>query len=140
MQLFSAREQVSAMVDPTPKSGAGEADSVILTAGSLLLLGRGSSTRQGQGRQAGSLQESQRQTGPLSATGAGPERVGAQPGEHTALRAPGTLNGLLGTAAQRLTARVFSQHMGTDGSNSHPRKPNISLVTLLICSQGSSCK
>lgn len=41
---------------------------------------------------------------------------------------------------QRLTARVFSQHMGTDGSNSHPRKPNISLVTLLICSQGSSCK
>lgn len=41
---------------------------------------------------------------------------------------------------QRLTAPVFSQHMGTDGSNSHPRKPNISLVTLLICSQGSSCK
>ena len=79
--------------------------------------------------------------GPLSVTRAGPERVGARLREHTARRVPRYSAWLCwARRPQRLTARVFSQHMGTDGSNSHPRKPNISLVTLLICSQGSSGK
>ena len=56
-------------VDPTPKSGAGEADSVILTAGSLLLLGRGSSTRKDEGGRQEAFRSPSARRGPSALPG-----------------------------------------------------------------------
>lgn len=44
---------------------------------------------------------------------------------HTAHRGQVALSAALPGAPAPATAPVFAQHSGTDGSNSHPRKPNI---------------
>lgn len=140
MQLFSAREQMSAMVDPTPKSGAGEADSVILTAGSLLLLGGARLHGKDEGGRQAAFRSPNARRGPSALPGQVLRGCGRSLGSTQPAGPRHPEWPCWARRPQRLTARVFSQHMGTDGSSSHPRKPNISLVTLLICSQGSSCK
>lgn len=139
IKLFPAWKQWSSLVNKTPKpqrpvhscppfpwscqGGAGAGSQGRGAGEGSRQAGSGVTT---VGRAPGLYSEAQRGRGPC-------------PGTHSP-RVPGSLSAARPGGVAPGTAPLFSQHLGTDGSSAHPRKPNIFPGYPANVLTASSCK